>query len=120
MNKNEAIKALKDMKRQIEIEEWSIPANDRGSGSAGVSLIRDTDAINEYLYFAETGDNSNIPQCDSISYIPVSLFGELENEIVDEILDHVDFVERNEIVGLVVCDEHYDMDYTFYMAHIEG
>ena len=120
MNKNEAIKALKDMKRQIEIEEWSIPANDRGSGSAGVSLIRDTDAIDEYLYFAETGDNSNIPQCDSISYIPVSLFGELENEIVDEILDYVDFVERNEIVGLVVCDEHYDMDYTFYMAHIEG
>lgn len=120
MRNEEVVNALRDMKRQIEDEEWTIPSNDRGSGSAGVSLIRDTSAIDEYLRFAETGDNENIPQCHDIYYISVDDFDDEDNEVIDEMLEYADFVNREEIIGLVVCDEHYDMDYTFYLAHIKG
>lgn len=108
------------MKRQIEVEEWTIPSNDRGSGSAGVSFIRDTSAIEEYLHFAETGDNEKIPQCDDIYYISVDDFDSEDNEVIDEMLEYADFVNREDIIGFVVCKEHFDMDYTFYMAHIKG
>ena len=120
MKKNEAINALKDMKRQIEVEEWTIPSNDNGSGSAGVSFIRDTSAIDEYLHFAETGDNENIPQCHDIYYISADDFDDEDNEVIDEMLKYADFVDKNEIIGLVVCEEYYDMEYTFYLAHIKG
>ena len=116
----QVISALEDIKRQIDVENWDIPVNDRGSGSAGVRYINDSNIIDDYLYFAKTGDNSSIPQCDDIDYISVSDFGEDENEIINEILDVTDFVEKDEILGLIACYEHYDMDYVFYFAHIKG
>ena len=115
-----AANALKDIKRQIDIEEWAIPTNDRGSGSAGVSLLNDTEAIDKYLTFAETGDNDDVPQCEDIYYVSKDQFDEEEKEIVEEMLNHVDFIEANEVLGLVVCMEHYDMPYEFYILHIEG
>lgn len=121
MNNKQVINALEDMKRQIEAEQWTIFCNDRGSGSAGVRSIDDASIIEAYLHFAETGDNSDVPHCNGISYIPLGDFGVEDNELVDEILDcYGEYVERNEILGLVVCHERYDMDYTFYMAHIKG
>lgn len=120
MKKNEVINALEDMKRQIEEEEWAIYANDRGSGSAGVRQIDNSDIIDDYLKFAKTGENSELPQCESISYIEVGDFDEEDNEVVGEILEsYGEYVERDEVLGLVVINEYYDMDYTFYMLHIK-
>ena len=108
------------MKRQIEVEQWTIFANDSGSGSAGVRQVDNSDVIDDYLNFAKTGDNENIPNTYDISYIPVEDFDEDDNEVIDEILDcYGQYVTREEVLGFVVCHEHYDMDYTFYMLHIE-
>ena len=122
MKKNEkVISALEDMKRQIDVEQWTIFANDRGSGSAGVRQIDNSDAIDDYLNFAKTGNNSELPQCESISYIDAEDFDDENNVIVEEILEYYgEYVERDEVLGLVVCNEYYDMAYTFYMLHIKG
>lgn len=121
MNKNEVVKALEDMKRQIDVEEWAIYCNDRGSGSAGVRYTDDSDVIENYLHYAKTGDNSEVPHCEGISYTAVSDFDEEDVKIVDEILDcYGDYFERDEVLGLVVINEHFDMDYTFYLLHLEG
>lgn len=122
MKKNEkAIKALEDMKRQIEEEQWTIFANDRGSGSAGVRQVDNVDVIDDYLKFAKTGENSELPQCESISYTSVDDFDDEDNEICGEIVEqYSEYVERDEVLGLVVINEHYDMDYTFYLLHIKG
>lgn len=122
MKKNEkVIKALKDMKRQIEVEQWTIFANDRGSGSAGVRQVDNSDVIDDYLKFTKTGENSELPQCESISYTAVEDFDDEDKEIVEEILEYFgEYVERDEVLGLVVINEHYDMDYTFYILHIKG
>ena len=124
MKKNEkVIKALEDMKRQIEAEEWAVYTNDRGSGSAGVSYIdyKNASAIDSYLHFAETGDNENVPHCTDIYYISVDDFDDEDNEVVCEILEgYEEYVKRDEVLGLIVCSEYYDMEYTFYMLHIKG
>lgn len=122
MKKDEkVIGALEDMKRQIEVEQWTIFANDRGSGSAGVRQVDNSDVIDDYLKFAKTGENTELPQCESISYTAVEDFDDEDKELVDEILENFgEYVERNEVLGLVVINEHYDMDYTFYMLHIKG
>lgn len=121
MKKDEkVISALEDMKRQIEDEQWTIFCNDRGSGSAGVRQVDNSDLIDDYLNYAKTGDNENIPNTYDISYIPVEDFDEEDNEAVDGILDcYGKYVTREEVLGFVVCHEHYDMDYTFYMLHIK-
>ena len=54
------------------------------------------------------------------SYVSKDQFDEEEKEIVEEMLNHVDFIEANEALGLVACMEHYDMPYEFYILHIEG
>ena len=119
-NDEKVISALEDMKRRIEEEGWTIFANDSGSGSAGVRQVDNSDVIGDYLNFAKTGDNENIPNTYDIYYIPVEDFDEDDNEVVDEILDcYGQYVTREEVLGFVVCHEHYDMDYTFYMLHIE-
>lgn len=122
MKKDEkVISALEDMKRQIEVEQWTIFANDRGSGSAGVRQVDNTEVIDDYLKFAKTGENSELPQCESISYTAVEDFDDEDKELVEEILENYgEYVERDEILGLVVINEHYDMDYTFFMLHIKG
>ena len=122
MKKNEkVISALEDMKRQIDVEEWAIYCNDRGSGSAGVRQVDNSDVIDDYLKFAKTGENSELPQCESISYTAVEDFDDEDKELAEEILENYgEYVERDEVLGLVVCNEHYDMDYTFYMLHIKG
>ena len=119
-NDEKVISALEDMKRQIEEEGWTIFANDSGSGSGGVRQMDNSDGSGGYLNFAKTGDNENIPNTYDIYYIPVEDFDEDDNEVVDEILDcYGQYVTREEVLGFVVCHEHYDMDYTFYMLHIE-
>lgn len=122
MKKDEkVIGALEDMKRQIEEEEWAVYTNDRGSGSAGVRYTDDSDVIEKYLNYAKTGDNSEVPHCEGISYTAVEDFDDEDVKIVDEILDcYGDYFERDEVLGLVVINEHYDMEYTFYMLHIKG
>lgn len=121
MSKNQVINALEDMYRQIEDEEWEVYCNDRGSGSAGARSINDANIINDYLLFAKSGDNESVPNCNNISYIPSDDFDAEDDEVVAEILDtYEEYVERDEVLGLVVCNEHYDMDYTFYMLHIKG
>ena len=114
----DAISALKDILFQIVHEGWTIPVNDRGSGSAGVRFVDDAEIIERYLKFATSGDNKDVPSCQDISYISVKDFSEEENEIIDEILNYADFIERKEIIGLVVIDEEYDCPYTFYIPHI--
>ena len=116
------INALKDVKRQIEVEGWAIPTNDEGSGSAGVNFLNDTDAVDAYISFAKTGDNTDCPNTDSIEYVAVADFGDSENEALDEIMQYADRcgIERDEVLGFVVCHEHYDMDYTFFITHIRG
>ena len=122
MKKDEkVISALEDMKRQIEVEQWTIFANDRGSGSAGVRQVDNTEVIDDYLKFAKTGENSELPQCESISYTALEDFDDEDKELVEEIMENYgEYVERDEILGLVVINEHYDMDYTLYMLHIKG
>lgn len=121
MKNNEVINALEDIKRQIEVEGWTIYCNDRGSGSAGVRYIDDADIIDDYLHFAKTGDNKDVPHCDDIYYISAEDFDEEDNEVVDEILDcYGEYFKRDEVLGLVVCNEYFDMNYTFYMTHIKG
>lgn len=121
MRNKGVINALEDMKRQIEIEEWAIYCNDRGSGSAGVRYIDNSEIIDSYLIFAKTKNNEKVPHCNDIYYISAEDFDEEDNEVVDEILDYYgEYVKRDEVLGLVVCQEHYDMEYTFYMLHIEG
>lgn len=121
MRNEEVINALRDMKRQIEVEQWTIFANDRGSGCAGVRCINDANIIDGYLNFAENEDNENVPFCNDITYTSVKNFDEDDNEAANEILDcYGEYLERDEILGLVVCHEHFDMDYTFYMLHIRG
>ena len=119
MKKN-VIKALKEIKGQIE-EGWVIPTNDRGSGSAGVHFLNDTEVIDNYLHFAVTGDNDVIPQCNNIEYLAVDDFSQTENQILDEIMQYAASVniERDEVLGFVICYEHYDMDYKFYITHIK-
>lgn len=118
---NKVIKALQDIKRQIEVAGWSIPVNDRGNGSIGVRYIEDmnTDTIDGYLHFAETGNNSFAPQCRGIEYIPVNDFGEEEQEVLEEILDSCEFIDQDSVLGFVVCHEYYDIDYTFYITHVK-
>ena len=112
------VDALKDILHQIDYLYWTIPATDRGSGSAGLRFIGDARIINDYLTFAITGNNEAIPQCVGISYIDHNDFSEEEKEVIDEILDYASFINRNEILGLVVIDEEYDMPYTLYILHI--
>lgn len=120
MNIN-VMKALSDIHRQIEAEGCSIPVNDRGSGSIGVGYIdyMNTDTIDGYIHFAESGDNSFAPNCREIEYISVNDFGEEEQEVLEEILDSCEFLEQDSVLGFVVCHERYDMDYTFYITHIK-
>jgi hypothetical protein len=42
--------------------------------------------------------------------------------VLDEIMQyaHIRNVERDEVLGFIVCHEHYDMDYTFFITHIRG
>ena len=122
MEENPALDALMDVKRQIEVEGWTIPTNDEGSGSAGVNFLRDTEAVDAYIRLAITGDNTDCPNTDSIEYVPVADFGDIENEALDEIMQYADTcgVERDEVLGFIVCHEHYDMDYTFFITHIRG
>ena len=112
------VDVLKDILFQIDSLDWTIPVTDRGSGSAGVRFIDDASIISDYLRFAITGNNEAIPQCVGISYIDLNDFSEEEKEVIDEILDCASFVNRDEIVGLVVIDEEYDMPYTLYIPHI--
>ena len=112
------IDALQEILRQIDYLDWTIPVTDRGSGSAGVRFIDNASIINDYLTFAITGNNEAIPQCVGISYIDLNDFSEEEKEVINEILDCASFVNRNEIIGLVVIDEQYDMPYTLYIPHI--
>ena len=112
------IDALQDILHQIDYLDWAIPVTDRGSGSAGVRFIGNASIINDYLTFAITGNNEAIPQCVGISYIEINDFSEEEKEVIDEILDCASFINRNEIIGLVVIDEEYDMPYTLYIPHI--
>lgn len=116
------INALKDIKRQIEVEGWWIPTNDRGSGSAGVNFLKYGDQLDAYIHFAKTGDNTECPNTHRIEYLPVANFGDSEKEVLDEIMQyaHICNIERDEVIGFVVCHEHYDMDYTFYITHIKG
>ena len=109
--------ALRVILAQIDYLDWTIPVTDRGSGSAGVRAI-DKKSVIDYLTFAITGNNEAIPQCVGISYIDHNDFSEEEKEVIDEILDCASFVNRSEIVGLVVIDEQYDMPYTLYILHI--
>ena len=111
------VDVLKDILRQIDYLDWTIPVTDRGSGSAGVRAI-DKKSVIDYLTFAITGNNEAIPACIDISYIEINDFSEEEKEVIDEILDCASFVNRNEIIGLVVIDEEYDMPYTLYIPHI--
>lgn len=117
----EVTSALEDMKRQIEEEGWLVYCNDRGSGSGGPRYIDDKDTINDYLHFAQTGNNEKVPNCQNISYIRFRDFSLEDNQIVDEILDsYGKYVTRDEVFGLVVCHEYFDMEYTFYLLHIAG
>ena len=111
------VDVLKDILRQIDYLDWTIPVTDRGSGSAGVRAI-DKKSVIDYLTFAITGNNEAIPACIDISYIEINDFSEEEKEVIDEILDCASFINRNEIIGLVVIDEEYDMPYTLYIPHI--
>lgn len=121
MKNKKVINALEDMKRQIEVEGWTIFANDNGSGSAGVRQIDNSDVIDYYLNFAKIGDNENNPNIHDISYIPIEDFDYDDNEVIDEILDcYGKYFSREEVLGFVVCHERYDMDYSFYMTHIKG
>ena len=112
------IDALQDILHQIDYLDWTIPVTDRGSGSAGVRFIGNASIINDYLTFAITGCNEAIPACKDISYIEINDFSEEEKEVIDEILDYASFINRDEIIGLVVIDEQYDMPYTLYIPHI--
>ena len=112
------IDALQDILHQIDYLDWTIPVTDRGSGSAGVHFVNDASIINDYLTFAITGNNEATPQCVGISYIEINDFSSSEKEVIDEILDCASFINRNEIIGLVVIDEQYDMPYTLYIPHI--
>ena len=114
----EVINALTEMLYQVYNLDWTIPVTDRGSGAAGVHYIDDASVIAEYLEFAKTGNNDVMPQCRGISYIACENFTEEENEVIDEIVDNVNFVDRSEIVGLVVIDEVYDLPYTLYIPYI--
>ena len=111
------VDVLKVILAQIDYLDWTIPVTDRGSGSAGVRAI-DKKSVIDYLTFAITGNNEAIPQCVGISYIDLNDFSEEEKEVIDEILDCASFINRNEIIGLVVIDEEYDMPYTLYIPHI--
>ena len=111
------VDVLKVILAQIDYLDWTIPVTDRGSGSAGVRAI-DKKSVIDYLTFAITGNNEAIPQCVGISYIDHNDFSEEEKEVIDEILDCASFVNRDEIIGLVVIDEEYDMPYTLYIPHI--
>ena len=111
------VDVLKDILRQVDYLDWTIPVTDRGSGSAGVRAI-DKKSVIDYLTFAINGNNEAIPQCVGISYIDHNDFSEEEKEVIDEILDYASFINRNEIIGLVVIDEEYDMPYTLYIPHI--
>ena len=111
------VDVLKDILFQIDCLDWTIPVTDRGSGSAGVRAI-DKKSVIDYLTFAITGNNEAIPACIDISYIDHNDFSEEEKEVIDEILDYASFINRNEILGLVVIDEEYDMPYTLYILHI--
>ena len=111
------VDVLKVILAQIDYLDWTIPVTDRGSGLAGVRAI-DKKSVIDYLTFAITGNNEAIPQCVGISYIDHNDFSEEEKEVIDEILDYASFINRNEILGLVVIDEEYDMPYTLYIPHI--
>lgn len=120
MNKNIVINALSDMKRQIEEEGCAVFITDRGSGSGGPNCLRSSDAIDEYLFFAVTGDNGNIPACQSLDYIPLSDFTDYENDVVSEILyTYPDLLQYQNLLGLVVAYEHFDFDYYYYMVHLD-
>lgn len=117
------INALNDVKRQIEVDLWTIPTNDDGSGSAGVNFLHDNqssiDIIDAYIRFAETGDNIDCPNTESIDYVSISDFGEIETNALDEIMQHADnYVEREDVLGFIICHERYDMDYTLFITHI--
>lgn len=122
MEENPALDALMDAKRQMDVEGWWIPTNDKGCGSAGVNFLKEGEQLDAYIRFAVTGDNTDCPNTNSIEYVPVANFGDTENEVLDEIMQyaHICNVERDEVLGFIVCHEHYDMDYTFFITHIRG
>lgn len=122
MEENPALDALMDAKRQMDVEGWWIPTNDKGSGSAGVNFLKEGEQLDAYIRFAVTGDNTDCPNTNSIEYVPVADFGDTDNEVLDEIMQyaHICNVERDEVLGFIVCHEHYDMDYTFFITHIRG
>ena len=122
MKNENVIEALNDAKRQLDVEQWWIPTNDRGSGSAGVNFLKEGEQLDAYIRFAETGNNTDCPNTEGIEYVPVADFDNTEKEVLDEIMQYADTcnVERDEVLGFIVCHEHYDMPYTFYITHIRG
>ena len=123
MEENPALDALMDAKRQMDVEGWWIPTNDKGSGSAGVNFLKEGEQLDAYIRFAVTGDNTDCPNTNSIEYVPIANFGDTENEVLDEIMQyaHICNVERDEVLGFIVCHESYhDMPYTFFITHIRG
>lgn len=118
--KENVIRALKEAKSQIIEDGWLIPTNDRGSGSAGVNFLKDSTVLDAYIHFAETGDNTECPNTQSLDYVPAANFGEDELEILDEIMEFSNTcgLKREEVQGFIVCHEHYDLPYTLFITHI--
>lgn len=118
--KENVIRALKDAKSQIVEDGWWIPTNDRGSGSAGVNFLKDGTLLDAYIHYAETDDNSECPNTQSIDYVPATNFGVEEFEILDEIMEYSNTcgLNREEVIGFIVCHEHYDLPYTLFITHI--
>lgn len=117
-NAEKAIKVLKNIKRQIEVDLRYIPTNDRGNGSSGVGLLQDTFAIDLYIKVAKSGCESDLlPGISRIEYISEDDFTDYEDEICCEIVSSFFFVDKNDILGLIAIHSD-EAGFTLYIAHI--
>lgn len=118
--KENVIKALKEAQSQIVEDGWWIPTNDRGRGSTGVNFLKDSTLLDAYIHFAETGDNTECPNTESLDYVSVANFDEVQLEVLDEIMEYPNTcgLNREEVLGFIVCHEYYAMPYILFITHI--
>lgn len=116
------IDALSDCKSQIDLDGWVIPTYTSGSGANGLQLLHDTDVIDKYIKFAQTGSNEYVPECSKITYCPKEDFGKKEIEFLAKImqLEHLIGIKEEDVQGFIESHEFFEgMPLIFFIAHIK-
>ena len=104
----------KDLKKQEDVVDSLILEDDEDDELISEPPKKMKDDI------SESKPKVHNDEAEVTSTTSANNYDDREKEIVEEMLNHVEFIEANEVVGLVACIEHYDTPYEFYILRIDG